>query len=207
MGRSPRKLTPHVSLRHFFGAELRQWRERAGLSHARLGAQVNYSSDLICKVEKAERTPTTALAKACDEVLDTGGILARLVALIEAIAQETPVPGDRAPVLPVVGCLLAGHSLTVKESSARGVDPVDRFEFLVSMFGIGAGAVVGPMESDASRLGREDVTAWQRSLFRLYELDDQYGGAGGNYELALRSLRQLRRVLHRASYGPSTGEE
>ncbi|MGH3568444.1 MAG: hypothetical protein ACRDRH_20935 [Pseudonocardia sp.] len=83
---------------------------------------------------------------------------------------------------------------------------MDRFEFLVSLFGAGAGAVVGSVESGASRLGREDVTAWQRSLLRLYELDDQYGGAGGNYELALRSLRRLRRVLHRASYGPSTGE-
>jgi len=206
VGRPPRELTPHVSLRHFFGAELRHWREQAGLSHARLGVQVNYSSDLICKVEKADRTPTAALAKACDEALDTGGVLARLVALIEATAREIPTPGDPEIVLPVVGCLLAGHGSTVKGSSARGEGPVDRFEFLVSVFGVGAGAAVGSAEPAASRLGRADVTTWRRSLSRLYELDDQYGGAGGNYELALRSLRRLRRVLHRASYGPSTGE-
>lgn len=29
-----KELTPHVSLRHFFGAELQHWRQRAGLSPA-----------------------------------------------------------------------------------------------------------------------------------------------------------------------------
>lgn len=88
MAQTPRERTPHASLRHFFGAELRHWRELAGLSHDRLGAQVNYSGAAICKVEKAERAPTAALAKACDQVLGTGGALARLVALIEATAQD-----------------------------------------------------------------------------------------------------------------------
>ncbi|MGH3697373.1 MAG: helix-turn-helix domain-containing protein [Pseudonocardiaceae bacterium] len=206
MGRPPRKLKPHVSLRHFFGAELRHWREQAGLSHARLGAQVNYSSDLISKVEKAERTPTAALAKACDEVLGAGGVLERLVALIEATAEATPVPGSSGIVLPVVGCVLAVHGPTVGGSSARGADPVDRFEFLASVFGVGAGALVGSESAEVSRLGPEGVTAWRSNLARLRELDDQYGGSGV-YELALRSLRRLRRVLHRGSYSPSTGEK
>ncbi|MGH8572827.1 MAG: helix-turn-helix domain-containing protein [Gammaproteobacteria bacterium] len=51
MAQTPRELTAYVSLRHFLGAELRQWRELAGLSHDRLGAQINYSGDLIGKVE------------------------------------------------------------------------------------------------------------------------------------------------------------
>lgn len=82
-----------------------------------------------------------------------------------------------------------------------------RFEFLVSVFGVGAGSLVGSREwAEPSRLGHEDVASWRRCVSRLYELDAQYGG-GGVYDLALRSLRQLRRVQHRASYGPSTGEE
>ncbi|MGH3923432.1 MAG: helix-turn-helix domain-containing protein [Pseudonocardiaceae bacterium] len=208
MGQRPRELTPYVSLRHFFGAELRQWCEMASLSHDRLGAQINYSGDLIGKVEKAERAPTTALATACDEALGTGGALTRLVSLIEAIAQQESMTRVIAssPEQPVCGWLLAGQALTVGESPARGADPVNRFEFLVSTFGTGVGALVGPESADVSRLGFEDVATWRRSLSRFYELDDQYGGAGGNYELAVRSLRRLRRTLHQASYGPSTGE-
>jgi transcriptional regulator with XRE-family HTH domain len=89
VAQTPRELTSYVSLRHFFGAELRHWRQLADLSHDRLGAQINYSGAAIGKVEKAERAPTAALAKACDQVLGTGGALTRLVALIEATAQET----------------------------------------------------------------------------------------------------------------------
>ncbi len=174
MAQTPRELTPYVSLRHFFGAELRQWRQLAHLSHDRLGSQINFSGDLIGKVEKAERAPTAAY---------------------------------NAPELPAVGWLLIGGGSTVGRASAKGVDSVNRFEFLVSTFGAGAGSLLGSEESaNVSRLGHEDVVSWQRSLSRLYELDDQYGGAGGNYEFALRSLRHLRRVLHQASYGPSTGE-
>ncbi|MGH3939918.1 MAG: helix-turn-helix domain-containing protein [Pseudonocardiaceae bacterium] len=210
MGQRPRELTPYVSLRHFFGAELRQWREVAGLSHDRLGARINYSGDLIGKVEKAERAPTAALATACDEVLGTGGALVRLFGLIEAVDQEelaTRAAAINAPEQPVCGWLLAGQALTVGESPAKGADPVNRFEFLTSTFGAGVGSLLGSAESgDVSRLGQDDVVRWRRNLSQLYELDHQYGSAGV-YDLALRSLKKLRRVMHRASYGPSTGEE
>ncbi|MGH3940698.1 MAG: helix-turn-helix domain-containing protein [Pseudonocardiaceae bacterium] len=210
MAQIPRELTPYVSVRHFFGAELRWWRLAAGLSHDRLGAQVNYSGDLIGKVEKAERMPTAALAQACDEALGTDGALARLVGLVglvEATTQQEPARRVApASERPVCGWLLAGQAPTVKEASARGAGPVNRFEFLVSTFGVGAGSLVDSMApAEASRLGQGDVVSWKRTLNRLYGLDAQYGG-GGVYDLALQSIRQLRRVLYRASYGPSTGE-
>lgn len=146
MAQTPRELTPHASLRHFFGAELRRWRRLAELSHDRLGVQINYSGDAIGKVEKAERAPTVALAKACDQVLGTGGALARLVALIEATAQETCAgrcPDAGSNLGPVLGWALSGHGPTVAAWSERGGEPVNRFEFLVSTFGVGAGALVG----------------------------------------------------------------
>ena len=37
MGQLPRTLDPSASARAFFGAHLRSWRERAGLSQADLG--------------------------------------------------------------------------------------------------------------------------------------------------------------------------
>jgi hypothetical protein len=210
VGQAPRELTPYASLRHFFGAELRHWRQVAGLSHDRLGKQINFSGDLIGKVEKSERAPSAPLAEACDAVLSTGGVLSRLVGLIEAVAQEDAaarVAAEQTPVLPGCGWLLAGRGPTVGGSSVRGEDPVDRFEFLVSTFGAGAGSFFGSVEFvDARHLGGEDVETWRHNLSRLYELDAQFGGAGGNYELALRSLRRLRRLLHQSSYSLSTGE-
>ncbi len=208
MPQAPRELTPHASLRHFFGAELRHWRQLAQLSHDRLGAQINYSGEMISKVEKAERTPTAALATACDQVLGTGGALTRLLALIDATTQQARAGGSvnaGSNPGPVLGRALHGHSPTVAASPARGEDPVNRLEFLVSTFGAGAGALVGPKSTEAPRLGREDVTTWAHTLSQLYELDNQYGG-GGVYELALRALKRLRRLLHQGSYGPSTGE-
>ncbi|MGH3913344.1 MAG: hypothetical protein ACRDTC_08040, partial [Pseudonocardiaceae bacterium] len=161
------------------------------------------------KVEKAVRAPTVALAEACDELLGTGGLLGRLVSLIEALAQREPVARAAevsGPQRPVCRWLPAGQTPTVGESSARGAGPVNRFEFLVSTFGVGAGSFVGSAApAETFRLGPGDVVSWQGIVSRLYELDAQYGG-GVVYDLALQARRQLRRMLHRASYGPSTGE-
>jgi transcriptional regulator with XRE-family HTH domain len=78
-------------VQHFFGAELRRWREQRGLSQDRLGQQVNFDASLIGKVEKAERMPSRALAEACDRVLETGGSLARLWPLVDQERQRADV--------------------------------------------------------------------------------------------------------------------
>lgn len=82
MAARPRQLTPHVSARHFFGAELRRWRTRRRWSQARLASQVFVSPDLIRKIEHAERSPSEVLAGRCDDLLQTGGALRRLVPLL-----------------------------------------------------------------------------------------------------------------------------
>src|SRR2546423_3500998 len=61
-----------ASARHFFGAELRYWRNRRGLSLAQLGRAVYVSADLIGKVEKAQRWPRAALVDQFEAVLDAG---------------------------------------------------------------------------------------------------------------------------------------
>jgi transcriptional regulator with XRE-family HTH domain len=83
MARRPGDLTPNASVRNFFGAELRHWRERRGLSQATLGRTVHVSPDLIAKVEKATRWPTRSLVARCEDVLNTGGVLLRLLQLLE----------------------------------------------------------------------------------------------------------------------------
>ncbi|WP_117214070.1 helix-turn-helix domain-containing protein [Allorhizocola rhizosphaerae] len=84
MGHPPRELTPYASALHFFGAELRHHRQRAGLSQNRLAERVFLSATLVGKVEMAQRFPTLDLAGRCDDVLDTDGILTRLYPLVAA---------------------------------------------------------------------------------------------------------------------------
>jgi transcriptional regulator with XRE-family HTH domain len=81
MAQRPADLTPHASAQHFFGAELRYWRLRSGLSLAQLGRSVYASADLLGKVEKAQRWPSRTLVDDCETALRTGGILLRLYAL------------------------------------------------------------------------------------------------------------------------------
>ena len=101
--------------------------------------------------------------------------------------------------VPVCGRPAAG-------SLAGGDDEVDRQEFLIAMFGAGAGAVAGTrVAAEPSRLGSREVVAWRQTVARMYELDDAYGGEGV-LPLAVRSLRQMRRLLQRAGYAPATGQ-
>jgi transcriptional regulator with XRE-family HTH domain len=113
VAQTPQELTPYASLRHFFGAELRHWRRLAELSHDRLGAQINYSGAAIGKVEKAERAPTAALAEACDQVLGTGGALARSVSHGMAL-RPALAPSEEA---------LDAHSAHRVSTTNRGLLP------------------------------------------------------------------------------------
>ncbi len=108
MAQRPAELTPLASPRHFFGAELRYWRQRRGLSLAQLGSAVYASADLIGKVEKAQRWATAALVNRCEAVLDSGGLLPRLhmFAAADRPPSRAPSPVDdaagAAPSTPVV---------------------------------------------------------------------------------------------------------
>jgi DNA-binding XRE family transcriptional regulator len=78
-------LTPDLSARHRFGAELRRWRIERGLTHRSVAASVWHSTESMAKVEKGERWPSFDLTMRCDQVLDTGGAL---IALWPAVEQE-----------------------------------------------------------------------------------------------------------------------
>lgn len=88
MARPPRPLTPSLSARHYFGAELRRLRLEAELNQRELAEQVHYSSGLVAAVEKAQRWPQPDFTRALDDALQTGGALTRLLALVEAQRGE-----------------------------------------------------------------------------------------------------------------------
>jgi tetratricopeptide (TPR) repeat protein len=96
MGQRPNELTPHESLQHYWGAELRALRVAQGLSLAELGRQLHCDPSYLAKIERAERSIPTRLAESCDQILATHGALIRLHALAEAAASHTAVTGDQS---------------------------------------------------------------------------------------------------------------
>ena len=87
MPQAPRQLRPELSGRHLFGARLRAWRERRGLSQRALGEIVLCSGHLIGKIEKGERRPQDDLVRRCDEALGAEG---DLIAIHAASRSSAP---------------------------------------------------------------------------------------------------------------------
>src|SRR5215471_20381931 len=78
-----------------FGAELRYYRDQAGLSQTDLAALVNISHDVISKIETGERAPAKEFPERLDAVpqLDTRGALARLWKNLRKGLRHRAIPG------------------------------------------------------------------------------------------------------------------
>ncbi|MER6300866.1 helix-turn-helix transcriptional regulator [Kitasatospora sp. NPDC001539] len=86
-----------------FGARLRHWRRRAGLTQAQLGAGIGYDHTAVSKIEHGARRVTPRTADRMDELLDAGGDLRS--ACVRAEAADQPLrapfpPGLVRPPLP-----------------------------------------------------------------------------------------------------------
>ncbi|MFE6405360.1 Scr1 family TA system antitoxin-like transcriptional regulator [Streptomyces sp. NPDC057837] len=66
-----------------FGEVLRHFREAALLTQEGLARQIPCDRSHVARVEAGTRVPQDSFAKACDELLGTGGVLARLWARID----------------------------------------------------------------------------------------------------------------------------
>lgn len=69
---------PGASTAVVFGGVLRHFREAAMLTQEQLASRIPCDRSHIARVEAGTRVPQDTFAKACDELLDTGGVLARL---------------------------------------------------------------------------------------------------------------------------------
>ena len=69
---------PPETVREYFAAELKQFRDTAGVTQEQLGEQIRYSAQLVSAVENCTRTPRLDFAQRCDRVLKTGGSLSRM---------------------------------------------------------------------------------------------------------------------------------
>jgi len=81
--------------RQVFGAMLRYYRCRAGLSQDQLGARVYCSGDTVGKIEMGQRTPSHEFTAACDAVpeLQTAGALTELRAQLSDTLKLRAYPG------------------------------------------------------------------------------------------------------------------
>lgn len=61
-----------------FGEVLKHFREAAGLTQGALAAQIPCDRSHVARIEAGTRVPQDTFAKACDELLGTGGVLLRL---------------------------------------------------------------------------------------------------------------------------------
>jgi transcriptional regulator with XRE-family HTH domain len=68
-----RDLDPGASPVHFFGAEVRQAREAAGLTLAGLGAEVPCDASTVSRIESGLLNPTERFAVTCDEAFPQMG--------------------------------------------------------------------------------------------------------------------------------------
>ncbi|WTO37523.1 helix-turn-helix domain-containing protein [Streptomyces achromogenes] len=67
---------------HYYGFELRRYREAAGLTQRELGQITNYTGSLIGQIETARKVPTLEFSQRVDVALGTGGLLTRLHPLV-----------------------------------------------------------------------------------------------------------------------------
>lgn len=63
----------------FLSAELRRAREEAGMTQEQLGQAINYSASMVAAVESARRIPKKDFIDRADAVLDTRGLLGRIL--------------------------------------------------------------------------------------------------------------------------------
>jgi hypothetical protein len=138
VGRAPSPLTPHASVAHFFGAELRHRRLCARLSARQLAPQVLASPGLLDKVERAQRFPSVDLAVRCDQVLDAEGALIRLHGLVmaerAAVQPRRNLPGNEvARLVETLQAALADFAGPVRPEPADAL--VERIDSVLSAAG------------------------------------------------------------------------
>ncbi|HEX4811977.1 MAG TPA: helix-turn-helix transcriptional regulator [Nonomuraea sp.] len=96
MGQPRKELTPDRSPLHLWGSELRAWRDRRGLSLAKMGELIRYNPSYLARIERGERKPPRELAETVDRELNASGALLRLWNLVDPDPNDVRHPGHVA---------------------------------------------------------------------------------------------------------------
>ncbi|MFG1953930.1 helix-turn-helix domain-containing protein [Micromonospora sp. NPDC048830] len=206
MGQTPRKLQPSLSERHFFGAELRRLREQANLSQARLGSMIQFSADLVRRVETADRFPSREFVEACDKALAAGGALMRLLPLLEREREngrKATVSGPSTDDTGIIG-LLSAPSLGRIEKA----DMIKRVPFQPGVLDRAAldwlNADCGPSLSASGRssstkgVSEDDLVSAEAALAMFRQLDHTHGAGRVHAQVQRYVEGELNRLLANA---------
>jgi tetratricopeptide (TPR) repeat protein len=159
MGQQRRRLTPARSALDLWGAELRAWRDRRGLSLAGLCDLVRYDPSYLARLERAERFPPEHVAQVCDRELDTGGELVRLWQLadterkrgspdVASPATHVAISGPEVDPHLAITAASEGEEIIIPCRSADGRIiwvSVPRRNLLTGGLGLAAGAAMGTL--------------------------------------------------------------
>ncbi|MFJ9609530.1 helix-turn-helix domain-containing protein [Kitasatospora sp. NPDC101176] len=195
-----------------FGARMRHWRRRTGLTQAQLGAHIGYDHTAVSKIEHGSRRVTPRIADRIDELLGAGGELraACLRAETAELAVPAPLaPGLLRPPLPATGTGPAGPA---RWPAPIGPPPrLPDYGLLCPLHGADGCAVPEPVELAAlhaefcatpSTVAPPLDADTAHALTGLLAAHLRSGEAGGLPGLAAAVERTLRAVLARLAAAP-----
>lgn len=169
-----------------FGAELRHRRLVRGLSQERLGRLMHFSGALVGKIEKSERLPSPGFCERADAVLETGGVLTRM--LHSSVEQDRPEPGDRPDDLATDSLRWADDATTAVRLSCRMWEAEVGGRAVLASAALVTGAFAAPLVSwsraepdalasgGARRIGQGEVDALWAMCGSLADADHRLGG-------------------------------
>src|SRR5580700_9358400 len=173
---------PAASPRRVLGAMVRYYRTQAGLSQSDLGVRIHFSTDMVYKVEKGQRTAGQEFTAACDAVpeLRTGGALGELRGLMKDAIKSLGLPGWFAdwPSKEAMATALRSFELVVVPGLLQTEDYARAL--LTGRLGGGADDID---EKVAARMARQAVLDRDRPAELWVGIDEavlhrQVGGAG-----------------------------
>ncbi|MFJ9692147.1 helix-turn-helix domain-containing protein [Kitasatospora sp. NPDC101183] len=196
-----------------FGALLRHWRRRAGLTQAQLGAGVGYDHTAVSKIEHGARRVTPRIAERIDELLGAAGELREACLRAETAALPAidpfppgllrpPLPSHlpslslRAPIAaPQPPRRLPDYGLLCPLHDAQGCDVPEERELalLHAEFCAADPAVAPPLDAPTAHALAGRLAAHLRA-----------GESGDRLALALDIERALRAVLARLAVAPAS---
>jgi DNA-binding XRE family transcriptional regulator len=188
---------PAASPRRVLGAMVRYYRTQAGLSQSDLGVRIHFSTDMVYKVEKGQRTAGQEFTAACDAVpeLRTGGALGELRGLMKDAIKSLGLPGWFAdwPSKEAMATALRSFELVVVPGLLQTEDYARAL--LTGRIGGGADDID---EKVAARMARQAVLDRDRPAELWVVIDEavlhrRVGGAGVMREQLNRVIEMGRR--------------
>lgn len=181
-----------------FGAVLRMWRERRGLSLRGLAEQVRWDHSVIGKWEQGRNAPSADAVAALERALETGGELTEAALRAQAMELERLRGEIRR---------LRSRTLPARAESTEDDDDMERRAAMQILAGLGTTAVVPPsviqtilFEVNRAIGDRDDfgLDEWERTVWE-YAYRGTTGPLGATMQNVVTDLVEVGRLLDRTT--------